>query len=196
MAFYTELLNRIRGVTNERIAEAMEELRLSEKFKECIEKINTGKPEKAISAAVEANKELAFWAGIDRTELSSLQKEEYMSREDLREGIEGINRRAMRRIRSKISGFKNIEGLERRDGSLLIKITRKIRQLSDTLTAIEKTASDLAHGKRDYGESMELSRELEAAKAELNSALFLLSKHISTLKSIYASEAKLAASPA
>jgi hypothetical protein len=196
MAFYTGVLNRIMRVTDERIAEAMEETRLSEKFKACINKIDVKRPKETITAAVEANKELASWAGIERTELSSLQKEEYMSRKELREGIEGINRKAMKHIHKKVSGIKSIRYLERQDEALLVKITRRVRQISDTLVAIEKIASDLAHGKVDYGEATKLSRELDAAKAELNSALFYLSKHLKTLRSTYSMEKRLVPAPA
>jgi hypothetical protein len=159
MAFYTGLLNRVMGITNERVAEAMGELRIAEKFKECISKIHGANPREMILAANEANKELASWSGIARAELSSLQRAEYMSKEMYREGIEGINRKAMKHIHRKISRIKNIRGIEKRDEGLLTNITKKIRQLSDALLAIEKTASVLAHKKvKDYAELRRLNR--------------------------------------
>jgi hypothetical protein len=192
MAFYTGILNRMMGITRERIAEAMEETTWSNKLKECINRINTPNPKAAITAAVEANKELASWAGIERTELSSLQKEEFMSREELRKGVEGINRRAMKHIHQKLSGIESIRRLERRDEGLLINITRKMRQLSDILVSIEKTASNLAHLKEeDHEQFARFDREHEVAKAELNSTVFLLTKHIKTIKDAYTMEKRL-----
>jgi glutaredoxin 2 len=194
MASFTGVLNRIRGITHERIAEAMEELRISEKFKDCIKKINLGRPQEAILAANEANKELASWAGIDRNELSSLQNEEFMSNEQLKEGVEGINRKAMRCIHRKISGIKSIRRLEKQDEGLLIKITRQIRKLSDLLVEVERAASDLT--KKEEHEIFKFLRELDAVKEHLNSALHSLSKHVGTLKRIYTMERKLVPAPA
>ncbi|MBW2980207.1 hypothetical protein KY360_02205 [Candidatus Woesearchaeota archaeon] len=189
-------ISALGGITEERVALAMRETKLTKALSRVIGGMKPRNPKQVFSAAIKAQEDLAEWARIERTDLATVQREEYMERKELKRDIEAINRKAVEGAYKTLTGVKEIIRIEKDEEALLIKITKEIRKLADLLVIIERTASDLAHKKLGYIEMRRLNGEIEILQLRLKAALIDVSEHVRDLKAIWGIEAKLVAKPA